>query len=78
MEDYTELLQLLEDISSYVADSTITQIDGPAKTKKEEQDKIKAMEMRKEAMETHPSESQLHGVSCCNQNVLSKTKVISC
>ena len=30
--------------------------------------------MPKAAMETHPSESQLHGLSCYNQNVFSKGK----
>lgn len=73
-EDYPELSQLLEDISSYVADSTIAQIDEQGKRKKEEQDKIKGMEMRKAAMETHSSDSQLHGVSCNYLYVFSKGK----
>lgn len=52
-EEYNELACLLKDTSSYVADSSINQIDDQEGKKKEEQDKMEGMEMRKAAMETH-------------------------
>ena len=49
-EEYTELSQLLKDI-------TIAENDELRKRRKEQQDKIKDTEMRKAALETHSSEN---------------------
>ena len=51
-EDYTELMELLDDISSYMHDVfELKAKDKEEKKKKELDDKKKAMEMRKAAME---------------------------
>ena len=51
-EQYSELCQLLEDISSYLRDLAIQhKKDKAEKKKKDLEDKMKAQDMRKAAME---------------------------
>lgn len=52
-EEVTEIMQLLEDITSYIED--FKQNAPVSKKKKEAEDKRKGEEMRKASMQTHAS-----------------------